>query len=295
MSATAASPASGPLSALVRQRPLLAYFILAFAGTWLCFAPITFAQRGLGLLPVALPDAAAFILYFLATYTGPFFAAFLVTRLVDGKEGVRRLLRRIVQWRVGLRWYLILLVGYPALLLIGVALLEGGLALAPLLQNWPLLFSLYLPGILFGLFFPSLGEETGWRGFALPRLQDAYGPVLGSLILGMLHALWHLPAYPVRGLFSDAGWDTTLFIANSLAIVMASIVWTWLFNHAGGSVFYAILIHATSNATSSLVPQWLHVQGSDPWALAKIFGVTALLLILLTRGRLGYSGAPPAL
>jgi membrane protease YdiL (CAAX protease family) len=272
----------------VRQRPLLAYFVLAFAGTWLFFAPITLSQRGLGLLPVALPDAAAFLLYFLATYTGPFFAALLVTRLVDGKEGVKRLLRRIVQWRVGIQWYLILFIGYPALLLLGVAVLEGGLSLNSLARNWPLIFSVYLPGILFGIFFPSLGEETGWRGFALPRLQNVYGPVMGSLILGALHALWHLPAYPVRGLFSDAGWDTTLFIANSLAIITATIVWTWLFNHAGGSIFYAILIHATSNATSALIPQWLDVQSDDPWALAKIFGVTALLLILFTRGRLGY-------
>lgn len=284
---TPAQP-GGSLTTLVRQHPLVAYFVLAFAGTWVCFAPITLSQRGLGILPVELPDAVAFILYFLATYTGPFVAAFLVTRLVDGKEGVQQLWRRLVQWRIGVQWYLILFLGYPALILLGVVILAGGLSLTRLLEGWLLLISVYLPAILFGIFFPSLGEETGWRGFALPRLQSAYGPVVGSLILGVLHALWHLPAYPVRGLFSEVGWDTTLFIANSLAIVMATFVWTWLFNHAGGSVLFAILIHATSNATSALVPQWLDVQGGDLWALAKIFGVTALLLILLTRGRLGY-------
>lgn len=281
------------LAALMRQQPLLAYFVLAFVGTWLCFAPITLSQRGLGILPVDLSDAAAFILYFLATYSGPFLAAFLVTRIVEGKDGVQRLLRCLVQWRIGIQWYLILLLGYPALILVGVALLERGGTLSRLLQGWPLLASVYLPAILFGIFFPSLGEETGWRGFALPRLQRAYGPVLGSLALGVIHALWHLPAYPVRGLFSDAGWDTTLFIANSVAIILATLIWTWLFNSAGGSIFFAILIHATSNASSALVPQWLALEGDDPWALAKIFGVAVLLLIALTRGRLGYRAVQP--
>ncbi|RIK35129.1 MAG: CPBP family intramembrane metalloprotease domain-containing protein [Chloroflexi bacterium] len=288
---TSVQPGGSP-TALVRQHPLVAYFVLAFSGTWLFFAPITLSQRGLGVLPVELPDVAAFLLYFLATYTGPFLAAFWVTRMVEGKDGVQRLWRRLVQWRVGMQWYLVLFLGYPALVLAGVALLDGGLSLNRLLQGWPLLISVYLPGILFGIFFPSLGEETGWRGFALPRLQSVYGPVVGSLILGVLHALWHLPAYPVRGLFADAGWDTTLFIANSLAIVTATIVWTWLFNNARGSIFFAILIHATSNATSALVPQWLGGQGGDLWALAKIFGVTALFLIFFTRGRLGYDRLP---
>jgi membrane protease YdiL (CAAX protease family) len=285
---TTASPAAGAIRRWVQRHPLLAYFLVAFTGTWVCFAPLTFSQQGVGLLPVELPDAAAFLLYMLATYTGPFLAALLVTQLVEGRVGVQHLLRRLVQWRVGLPAYLLLLLGYPALLLVGVAVLAGGFSFERLLQGWPLLFSLYLPAIGFGLLFPSLGEETGWRGFALPRLQAAYGPVVGSLILGVLHALWHLPAYPVSGLFSAVGWDLTLFFANSLAIILATVLWSWLFNRAGGSIFYAILIHATSNATSALVPQWVQPQGDEPWALAKIFGVTVALLVLWTHGQLGY-------
>src|SRR5678815_2001893 len=106
---TTASPTSGSIRAGVRRHPLLAYFVLAFVGTWVCFSPITLSQRGLGILPVELSDAVVFILYFLATYTGPFLAAFLVTRIVDGGAGVRALLRRLVQWRIGVQWYLILL------------------------------------------------------------------------------------------------------------------------------------------------------------------------------------------
>jgi membrane protease YdiL (CAAX protease family) len=249
---------------------------------------LTFSQRGLGLLPVELSDGLAFLCYFLSTYAGPFLAAFVVTYAVDGSPGIRKLLKRVVQWRVGWQWYVILLPGYPLLVLGGVAFLSGGVSLGQLLNGWPLIFSSYLPAILFGLLFPSLGEETGWRGFALGRLQHRYGPVIGSLSLGILHALWHLPAYPVRGLFTEVGWDTTVFIANSLAIITATLVWTWLFNNARGSIFFAILIHATSNATSGIVSAWLPGLAEDPWLLAKIFGATALVLILATRGRLAY-------
>ena len=283
-----AIPASRSIRSWLQAHPLLAYFTLAFAGTWLFFAPLTFSQRGLGLLPVELSDGLAFLCYFLSTYAGPFLAAFVVTYAVDGSSGVRKLLKRVVQWRVGLSWYVVLLVGYPLLVLAGVAFLSNGVSVGQFINGWPLIFTSYLPAILFGLLFPSLGEETGWRGFALGHLQHRYGPVIGSLILGALHALWHLPAYPVRGLFTEIGWDMTVFIANSLAIITATLVWTWLFNHARGSIFFAILTHATSNATSGIISQWLPGLAEDPWLLAKIFGAAALVLILVTRGRLAY-------
>jgi uncharacterized protein len=166
---TTVSPPAKLVQPWVQRHPLVAYFLIAYTGTWLFFAPLTFAQQGLGLIPVELSDVAAFLFYFLATYTGPFLAAFLVTWMTEGSAGVQRLLRRLVQWRVGLQWYLILLLGYPALLLVGVGLLDGGLSLERWRQGWPLIASLYLPGILFGLFFPSLGEETGPMGHCWAR------------------------------------------------------------------------------------------------------------------------------
>lgn len=288
MSDNQSSQQGGGLATLIRRYPLVAYFVVAFAGTWLFFAPLSLSQRGLGWLPIELSDTVGFVLYFLATYTGPFAAAFLVTGVVEGKAGIKRLARRMVQWRVGIVWYLVLLIGYPALLLLGVDFVDGGLSLQKLAEGLPLMVSVFLPSLLFGIFFPSLGEETGWRGFALPRMQASYGPLAGSLLLGVLHALWHLPAYPVRGLFADAGWDTTLFVANSLSIILATLLWTWLFNNGKGSVLFAILIHATSNASSALVPAWLDLKADDPWVLAKVLGGAALLLVLATRGRLGY-------
>jgi membrane protease YdiL (CAAX protease family) len=277
--------ASG-LSNWIKRHSLVAYFVVAFAGTWIFFAPILLSQKGLGLL--VLPDAAAFVFFFLATYTGPFLSAFVVTGVIEGKAGVRQLLRRIVQWRVGVQWYLLVLIGYPVIFLLGLTVTLGMEPLNGLIHKWPLIFTVYLSAIPIGLLLPSLGEETGWRGFALPRLQHQYGPLLGSLILGTLHGLWHLPAYFIPGAILPGAFDLTVFVANTLAIVASTVIWTWLFNNANGSILFAMFIHSTSNANSGLLPKLLTTRTNDPWFGFKVLALGALAIIAFTRGRLSY-------
>ena len=273
------------LAGWMKRQPLAAYFLLAFVGTWVTIVPLLLSQRGFGLL--FLPDPVLLLVFFLATYTGPFAAALVVTRVTTGKAGLRQLLRSIVQWRVGLQWYLLVLFGYPLLFAAGISVVAGGDIWTEMGQQWSLFFSLYLPNILVGLFLPSLGEETGWRGFALPRLQRQYGPLFGSLILGTLHGLWHIPAYFVRGMILPDGFDGTVFVANTLAIIAVTFIWTWLFNHARGSVLMAIFIHATSNAAGAYIQQLVPGPGS-PWFTFVLASIVALILIVLTRGQLGY-------
>jgi len=273
------------LAGWMRRQPLVAYFLLAFLGTWVTIVPLLLSQRGFGLL--VLPDPVLLLTFFLATYTGPFAAALVVTRITTGKAGVRQLLRSVVHWRVGLQWYLLVLFGYPLLFTIGISVVAGGAIWSEMAQQWPLFFSLYLPNILIGLFLPSLGEETGWRGFALPRLQRQHGPLFGSLILGTLHGLWHIPAYFVRGMILPDGFDGTIFVANTLAIIAVTFIWTWLVNHARGSVLMAIFIHATSNAAGAYIQRLVPGPGS-PWFTFVLASIVALILIVLTRGRLGY-------
>ncbi len=139
--------------------------------------------------------------------------------------------------------------------------------------------------MVLNMFFVTLGEEPGWRGFALPRLQQRYGPVLGTIVLGTLHALWHLP---------------TGFIAGGpLYRIAGSFLYTWIYNHARGSILIAILIHGAANAAGTLVsldlPQNPHLSGLaaalyyDRWSNVIAFGVVAVLLVVFTRGRLGYN------
>jgi membrane protease YdiL (CAAX protease family) len=290
MSATAALqprelPSSGAgLLAVAKRHPLVAYFVLAYVLTWVFVVPIALSQRGVGW--IALPDSLLLVLFVLGTFAGPAPAAFVLTGLIDGRDGVRALLRRMVQWRVGIGWYLLVIVGYPVVTLAVVGLPLGAAPLNALLSNPGLIVSSYLPGIAIGLIFPSLGEEPGWRGFALPRLQRLYGPLVASLILGALHALWHTPAYFVRGAISDNGFDLGVFVGNSLGIMAFTFVWTWLFNNTSGSVLFAMLMHATSNATSQLFGQ---LPDADAGLWGRLYPVLlALLLIAATRGQLAY-------
>ena len=272
--------------AFAKRHPLTAYFALAFALTWVLLIPIMLSQMGLGI--INLPEPLLFVLFLLSTYSGPLPAALIMTTLIDGRAGRQQLLRRMFQWRVGLRWYLLVLVGYPLIFLIGLTAYSGAAPWIALSQNWSLLLSFYLPMAAVGIIFPSLGEEPGWRGFALPRLQQLYGPLAGTLILGALHGLWHLPVYFIPGSILDGPFNLTAFAANTGLLIAMTVIWTWLFNNVGQSVFFAMFVHGVSNATSGLIPQFWTDTTGDPWSSFKIVAVFALLLILVTRGRLGY-------
>jgi uncharacterized protein len=212
-----------------------------------------------------------------------------MTGITEGREGVGRLVRQLVLWRVGFGWYLFALIGLPAIMVLSVIVLPGVLAsfqglatLAPL----PLLVLFVYVFFLGG----PLGEEPGWRGFALPRLQRRYGPLLGSLILGPLWAMWHLPVFWVPA------WNYPPTLLNIVMFVIAAIaftiVMTWVFNNTKGSVFMAVLVHATFDLYMALLnglfpTPLVNDYGSNVPILIG-FGALAVVLIALTRGRLGY-------
>jgi uncharacterized protein len=277
------------LKAFAKRHPLTAYFMMAYAFTWVLVIPIMLSQMGLGLFN--LPEPLLFIFLLLSTYSGPLPAALIMTSVIDGKEGRRQLWRRVFQWRVGFGWYLLVLVAYPAVFLAGLSVYSGASPWIALIENWQLIFTNYLPIAAIGILFPSFGEEPGWRGFALPRLQQQYGPLIGTLILGVLHGLWHLPVYFIPGAILEGPFDLMQFAANTCLLITLTFFWTWLFNHADQSVFFAMFVHGVSNATSGLIPMLNIETITDPWFGFKTWAVFVTLLILFTRGRLAYQ--PP--
>ena len=124
---TASSPEASPRPAplrgrLLARRPLTSFFLLAYALTWLGWSPWFLSEAGVGLLPYEGGDLD--VLFNVAGLVlGPTLAAFVVTGMAEGREGVRRLLRRIVLWRVGLRWYLFVLAAIPAIALLSAVVL----------------------------------------------------------------------------------------------------------------------------------------------------------------------------
>jgi len=272
---------------LLMDYPLVSYFVLAFAGTWLLDLPLVLGKDGLGLLAYRVPFPLFVTLFLLSSYAGPTLAAFLVTAACAGKAGVRQFLRRYVQWRVGIHWYLIVLLGYPVVYLLAASIFLGTAPLNALIHHWPLFFTSYLPAILV---FPAIitwGEEPGWRGFALPRLQQKYGPLVGSLVLGFLHGIWHLPAFQLPFL-TGSSFHVLDFAINTLAIMVITIAWTWVFNNVRGSILIAVLLHAAFNANGALIPRLVPAMPLGGQAGLLALALCTLLIIIFTRGRLSY-------
>src|SRR5215216_2690241 len=286
---TSANPpvqSASPYKGLLARHPLVFFFIFAYAGTWLLELPYVLSEDGSGLLPYSSPVVQWMMP--VSIFMGPFLAAFVMTGVTEGRAGVRRFLRRFVLWRVGLGWYLFVLVGVPALFVLSIIVLPG--VLGSFQGLGALLPPLSLLGWFVYAFFPggALGEEPGWRGFALPRLQALHGPLLGSLILGPLWGLWHLPLF-----FTPWNVLTTFnLVVFVLATTCLAIMYTWVFNNTKGSVLMAILIHASFNAsvTGILAPLFPAPILEDYGLLPILggFGAFAVVLVALTRGRLGY-------
>jgi membrane protease YdiL (CAAX protease family) len=278
---------------LLTRHPLVFFFLIAYAGSWLLEVPIALSETGTGLLPFTIPRPLLALAIAAATFLGPTLSAFIMTYMTEGRIGIRRLLRRYVLWRVAFRWYLFILLGIPAIELLGAIFVPGalgsfqGLTLS-LVLTYPVAFvSTFILG-------GPLGEEPGWRGFALPRLQPLHGPLVGSVILGILWALWHLP------LFWSGVWtpptipNIVMFI---LMITALTIIMTWVFNNAKGSLLITMLMHASFNtfANKIVAPLFPAPILSEYGLLPELvgFGVVALVLIVVTRGRLGYQHYQP--
>lgn len=263
------------------------YFLLAYLGTWVAFLPLIF-------VPTLSSDIFA-VLFVLSTFTGPALAAVIVTALTSGWGGVRLLLSRVIRWRVGIQWYAVALFGFMVVWFAGYSIAFQGAPILALMEQPQALVTVFLPFVLTISLLPALGEEIGWRGFALPHLQKRFGPLAGTLILGLMHSLWHLPAFfsPILGPFTPMGFLT--FVITGIA---GTFIYTWIFNNARQSILIAVLIHTAGNGASVLLGMLLAEQVpanemmsnliATGWFNAILFSVVALLLMIGTRGRLGY-------
>lgn len=268
----------------VRRHPLVCFFVLAYAIAWLIEIPMDLSASGV--LPLALSKRDLAFGIILATFA-PTAAAFIMTALVDGRNGVVRLLRRYVQWRAGIQWYLFVLVGIPIIILLGTIVVPGAIAsfqpeIAPFVVGYPLAFAttFFLGG--------PFGEEPGWRGFALPRMQRKSGPLLGAVFLGLLWSFWHFP------LFFSGVW-TPPTLANMIMFVgmttALTIIMVWVFNHVGGSLLIMMLMHASFNTFANRVSGLFPAPIFNDYGLLPVligFGGTAIVLVVITRGQLGY-------
>lgn len=287
------APGSG-LKRFIIHHPLAAFLGMVYGISWLLFLPSLLSANGLAVLPFEIP-VTPFLL--LSVIFGLSLPAYIVTRITQGREGLRELRRRYTHWRVGLYWYLLVLFALPAADLLAASLWLGAAPLMAFANRWELLFTVFLPDALVGVALINLWEEGAWTGFLLPKLQERWGALQSSVIVTAAMGLFHLPLIFIVGGVSDNPipperyWFYVVFLF--VGPIPFRLLITWLWNGTRGSVILVGLFHAVFNVTTGqkFLPEF--VPGSTLWVYA-VYAVLAVIVVVLSRGRLAHKLADTA-
>ena len=251
---------------MLKRRPLLFFFPLAFALSWYPWI-LALVQRSGPSGPNPL---------------GVLVAALLVTGLAFGKTGLKDLFARLFRWRVGVQWYALVLLLPPVFCITaaGINILAGAPMPSPeKFRAWPGMIDRFI----FIFLFIGLGEEPGWRGFALEQLQKNRTPLAASAILACVWAFWHLPLM---------GTEFTLPVipAFLLSVFAATFILTWMYNRTRGSILLPMILHSTVNTVGAgfLFPMFT---GADSLRLWYIYSALCVVFAaaLIASGKLSHN------
>ncbi len=237
--------------ARLTEKPILYFFIFSFLISWILWIPLLYGHFKYGWTGFegnSWTSYKPWLLFFGAL--GPAISAMIMTYLIDGKNGVKALFKRVIQWRVKIMWWLI---GFYVWWIIA-SIIAIIFSLKPI-QDITLgfVFSLInIPALIFVIQFPVLigmfGEELGWRGFALPKLLDKYDPIVSSLILALPWVFWHTPLAVFQEWRGNLPIET--FLLNYIIVVFPlTLIFTWFFQKTKGSVLLIMVLHGSFNLT----------------------------------------------
>jgi membrane protease YdiL (CAAX protease family) len=220
-------------------RHLVAYFTLAYVISWVIGIPLALAKQG-----IIQPIFPLWFHYFVAY--GPMLSALIVTGVTQGPHGLKEIWKRIIKWRVAGIWWLAALSPLIAALVIALAI-NFMTDSKIFLSEFGIIH--YLPPLGIGALFLwiltfGIGEEIGWRGYALPRLQKNHNALYATAILAFFWALWHLPQFFYL-------FDPSTAIGWAIGIFAAAIVFTWLLNSTEGSILIVAVFHGCFNYVSA--------------------------------------------
>jgi uncharacterized protein len=262
------------LTGFLNRHSLVVGIVLMFALTW----PIDMAY--LGLLPFNVP----FLLYLFLGW-GFIVASVIMTGLTLGKDGVVALLKRYVQWRVGWKWYLAAFLLAPGLIVLAVYIHAALVSVPPdfstVMAHKIFGAEVYLPLFILPFFLVEIisnGEEIGWRGYVLPRLQARYSALASTLILGMIWGFWHLPKYLSH-------WNTVSFAWFMIHAMAYAVILTWLYNNTRGSLLLVAISHASGNTAGVFMPMANTVSSENMGAyiiFVLLEVITAVMIIIVT-------------
>ena len=262
----------------INRHALLLFFTIAFAISWVGII-LSFGQNGLHIFQgqdvLAGKYSSQLILIWLAMLVGPAISGIFLTATIDGKLGLKHLLRLILKWKVPIKWYCAALLVFPAILLLifySLTFVSDRFYPAPIL----------IPGLFVGL-IGGFFEEIGWTGFATLRLLTRFSFIKSGIILGVIHSFWHL--------FADylGGFDfyKTLYIFHFflwiIALTALRFFIIWIYNHTG-SLLLALLTHASFTGSQLiLTPSRLNGTEAILWYAVFVIILTILVLTMIKR------------
>ena len=224
------------IKALIKRYPIGSYFILAYTITWVG----SFIVAGPKLFRGEVIEMTDILLMWIVMLAGPSIAGITLTRVVDGRTGLKDLFAHMRLWRVGVRWYAAALLIPPVLIII--VLLTLSVVVSP--NFAPGFFAM---AIIAGLVTGYL-EEIGWTGYALPKMQLKYTALSAGIMLGLLHGAWHLMAGYLGSAQDLGAYFLPNFISMWIIGMMAMrVLQVWVYNNTNGSVFLIQLMHASSS------------------------------------------------
>jgi membrane protease YdiL (CAAX protease family) len=223
----------------LKKNPVPAFFLLTFGIAWSLWLPLGFLVPENLLL--SLPGAWA-----------PTIAAIILIGLAEGWSGIRKFLSKLLRWRVGLSWYLVVLlsIAFIAYLAIGVGTFLG--IPAPVLSLPKGLPREMLPGFLPIIFLINifvggpLAEDIGWRGYILPKMREQMTALRASLVIGVIWAIWHLPYFIFPAWHGAVG--NIPFVWFALLTTSWSVLFAWVYVNTD-SILMPVLFHAAINTT----------------------------------------------
>ena len=269
------------------RRQLTAYLLTTYAISWGIFvSALTF---GFAQSPVVILGV-----------WGPTLSAIIVTAIFHGKDGLKRFFGRI-QARAGFLWFLPLLGFFLLFGLTGrfIGSAAAGIEFDPRFWGWAWVAQVMIAQLL----IPGLGEEFGWRGFALQRLQHLMTPVRATLVIAFFHLLWHAPTY-----WLGQGMHNVPVIWAIFFLLPWTILFTWAYNRSNGSILVSVFFHATSGASLSyaaflpsesvipITPELITMTWLPDGLMGPYLGVAVLnwlLALYILRGGFGGLGTPP--
>ncbi len=260
---------------MLKRLQLPLFFLLAFIISWAIWIPQAVATLGICKSAISIESPLNLIAVW-----GPGLAAIILSVLAKSKEGAKKLFRPIKYWRVGIHWYIFVLF-YPISKWLVAYIIDTLLGQSYKLGSSPILSffnlpeqAIMIPIAVVSTFLNTLGEEVGWRGFALPKLQVKYTAFVSTIIIGLFWGFWHIPMWIAQGYM-----DLSLLpiITKTLSIVPLAIIFTWVYNSTKGSLLLVWLFHASITIAGYFAP-------SLPTTTEEILSWAVAIIIVIVAG-----------